>query len=169
MVDILVTGCSGGGKSTLLEELELRGHAVVREPGRRLIAAGITPWADMSGFLAAAVDMARADLGWHAASTGPVFYDRGLIDALAGLERLGGDAVGTVLGNERPYSGGVFLAPPWPDLFAQDEARRHSLAEAISEYEHLASLLPVLGYRPIELPRAPVAERADFILDALDA
>jgi hypothetical protein len=32
---VLITGCSGGGKSTLLAELRARGHPVVEEPGRR--------------------------------------------------------------------------------------------------------------------------------------
>ncbi|WP_207234152.1 AAA family ATPase [Pseudomonas aeruginosa] len=34
---VAISGCSGGGKSTLLAELKLRGHAVVEEPGRRII------------------------------------------------------------------------------------------------------------------------------------
>ena len=169
MADILITGCSGGGKSTLLEELERRGHTVVREPGQRLIAAGIAPWADLRSFLTAAADMARADLGWHAEFSPPVFYDRGLIDALAGLERDGGPTVGEALGADRPYAGGVFLAPPWPEIYAQDLTRRHDFDAAIAEYEHLARLLPALGYESVELPRISVAERAQFVLDAVGA
>ena len=169
VADILITGCSGGGKSTLLDELERRGHTVVREPGRRLIGAGITPWGDLRGFLDAAADMARADLGWHEDATRSVFYDRGLIDALAGLERDGGPTVGEALGADRPYAGEVFLAPPWPEIYAQDLTRRHDFDAAISEYEHLARLLPALGYEPVELPRISVAERAQFVLDTVGA
>jgi predicted ATPase len=33
---VVISGCSGGGKSTLLAELGRRGHAVVEEPGRRI-------------------------------------------------------------------------------------------------------------------------------------
>ncbi|MEW6315305.1 MAG: AAA family ATPase, partial [Pseudomonadota bacterium] len=35
---VVISGCSGGGKSTLLEALRRRGYAVVEEPGRRVIA-----------------------------------------------------------------------------------------------------------------------------------
>lgn len=164
MAAILITGCSGGGKSTLLNELERRGHAVVHEPGRRLIAAGIAPWGDLRGFLTAAVDMARADLGWHTGATRPVFYDRGLVDALAGLEREGGSTVAEALGADRPYCDRVFLAPPWREIYVQDPMRRHDFDAALAEYEHLASLLPALGYEPVELPFVSVAERADFVL-----
>ncbi|MDP4573935.1 AAA family ATPase [Qipengyuania sp. G39] len=169
MADILITGCSGGGKSTLLDELERRGHTVVREPGRRLIAAGVTPWGHLRGFLTAAADMARADLGWHAEATRPVFYDRGLIDALAGLERDGGPTVAEALGADRPYAGGVFLAPPWAEIYAKDSMRQHDFEAAVAEFKHLASLLPTLGYKPVELPFVSVEERADFVLAHLAA
>ncbi len=54
---IVISGCSGGGKSTLLDELRARGCAVVSEVGRRLLreelACGGTalPWADPTAFL----------------------------------------------------------------------------------------------------------------------
>ena len=34
---VVITGCSGGGKSTLLDELGRRGHATIEEPGRRIV------------------------------------------------------------------------------------------------------------------------------------
>ena len=35
---VVISGCSGGGKSTLLAELGRRGHSTVEEPGRRIVA-----------------------------------------------------------------------------------------------------------------------------------
>ena len=64
---IVLSGCSGGGKSTLLEELLRRGHAVVEEPGRRIVqqelAAGgsALPWLDLEAFARRAVALALAD------------------------------------------------------------------------------------------------------------
>ena len=34
---VVISGCSSGGKSTLLAELGRRGHAMVEEPGRRIV------------------------------------------------------------------------------------------------------------------------------------
>jgi hypothetical protein len=34
---VLISGCSGGGKSMLLIELGRRGYATVEEPGRRIV------------------------------------------------------------------------------------------------------------------------------------
>lgn len=64
---VVVSGCSGGGKSTLLAELKRRGFAVVEEPGRRIVAeereAGGTalPWVDLAAFARRAIALALAD------------------------------------------------------------------------------------------------------------
>jgi predicted ATPase len=34
---VVISGCSGGGKSTLLAELARRGYRTVEEPGRRIV------------------------------------------------------------------------------------------------------------------------------------
>lgn len=34
---VIISGCSGGGKSTLLDELKQRGYPVVPEAGRRIV------------------------------------------------------------------------------------------------------------------------------------
>ena len=98
-----------------------------------------------------------------------MFYDRGLIDALAGLERDGGPMAAEALGSDRPYCSRVFLAPPWSEIYAQDSMRRHDFDAAVVEYEHLALLLPALGYEPVELPLVSVEKRADFVLANLPA
>jgi predicted ATPase len=61
----------------------------------------------------------------------------------------------------------VFLAPPWPEIYAADAERRHDMAAAVAEYHRLAAAYPALGYRVTVLPRVSVAERADRILAAL--
>ena len=120
---VVISGCSGGGKSTLLGELRRRGHATVAEPGRRIIAEQIRqggnalPWTDMAAFLREALRVAAMDLEGAARDAGPVFFDRGLIDAAAALQRLYGVPLAQSLGESRPYGRLVFLAPPWPDIY----------------------------------------------------
>jgi predicted ATPase len=71
------------------------------------------------------------------------------------------------LGESHPYGRLVFLAPPWPDIYGADEARRHGFPEAEAEYAHLDATYRALGYEVRLLPRASVAERADFVLQAI--
>ena len=133
---ILLPGCSGGGKSTLLEELRRRGHATVEEPGRRIVeeelAKGGTalPWLDLAAFARRAVAMALADREALRGHPGYVFFDRGLIDAAAALDAAGGAVNLAELAAGHRYNSRVFLTPPWPEIYAADDTRRHGFTAA---------------------------------------
>ena len=166
---VVISGCSSGGKSTLLAELAGRGHAVVDEPGRRIVqhelqtGGSALPWIDAEAFIRRAVAMALADRDAAAAHAGWVFFDRGLIDAAAGLQRLTGEPALDALGTAHRYHHKVFLTPPWPEIYVTDTERRHDLATAEREYADLLVTYPSLGYDIAILPKVSVAERADVI------
>jgi predicted ATPase len=63
----------------------------------------------------------------------------------------------------------VFLAPPWPEIDKIDPERRRGLDMALAEYSRLIETYPSLGYRVLILPKVGVSERADFILNMLEA
>lgn len=170
---VVISGCSGGGKSTLLGELARRGFAVTTEPGRRivdaeLVSGGTTlPWLDMEAFLRRAIDLALADREVAVRNPGITFFDRSLIDAASALEALTGEPAIARYCHDHRYAQRVFLAPPWPEIYATDNVRRHDLQEAIEEYDRLAALYPALGYDIRLLPKVPVAARADFVIAAI--
>lgn len=170
---VVISGCSGGGKSTLLDELARRGHAAVTEPGRRIVRQELAgdgaalPWVDMAAFARRAVDMALVDRAAAPRTGGWVFFDRGLVDAAAALQHATGEPAVERLGRAHRYHRRVFLAPPWPAIFAGDPERRHGLADAVAEFERLAAAYRALGYRVVMLPRETAAARADFVLRVL--
>jgi predicted ATPase len=145
----------------------------VDEPGRRIVKDELAddglalPWVDRTAFLRRAIAMALADRASAIASKGWVFFDRGLIDAAASLQHLTGEPLLEKLGQSHRYHRHVFLAPPWPEIYVQDAERRHGLESAISEYARLLEVYPSLGYDVSILPKASVAQRADFVLDRL--
>jgi predicted ATPase len=165
---IAISGCSGGGKSTLLDALEQRGFAVVEEPGRRVVkhevetGGNALPWSDGAAFARKALALAWDD--WRAAKAlgGAVLFDRGLVDAAVALAHFGG---GWPEGDfEHAYGRTAFFAPPWPEIYAGDPERRHGFPEAEAEYHRLAAAYARLGYETAILPKAPVAERVAFVL-----
>jgi len=162
-------------KSTLLTELHRRGYATVEEPGRRIVkeelecGGSVLPWMNPEAFLRRAFDLAVADYNNASLRAGWVFFDRGVIDAAAGLERVLGESAVTRLGRTYRYHGKVFLTPPWSEIYQTDLERRHSLNDAVPEYEQLRELLPSLGYRVILLPKVSVLELADFVLRTLQS
>lgn len=170
---VVISGCSGGGKSTLLAELAKRGHAVVEEPGRRIVAeetrtgGSALPWVDAAAFARRAIAMAIEDRA-SAPDTGSwVFFDRGLIDAASGLEEITGEPALRSLADLHRYHDLVFMTPPWPEIYMTDADRRHDLAAGVAEYERLLRVYPDLGYEVDVLPKVGVSERADYLLGRL--
>ena len=171
---VVISGCSTGGKSTLLAELGRRGHATVEEPGRRIARQELVgdgsalPWVNKAAFARRAIELAIADR--RAAADRPagwVFFDRGLVDAAAALQDLTGEPRLDTLGPAHRYHRRVFLATPWPEIYVTDPERRHGFNQAIAEYHRLIVVYPSLGYEVILLPKVSVAARADFVLDTL--
>src|SRR6516164_5896191 len=88
---VTISGCSGGGKSTLLAELGRRGYLTVEEPGRRIVRQELEddgralPWVDPIAFARRAIELSLMDRATTEVSSSWVFFDRGLIDAAAAL------------------------------------------------------------------------------------
>jgi predicted ATPase len=167
--NILITGCSGGGKSTLLAALDARGHKTVLEPGLRIVSqereSGGTalPWVDLSAFLHRAAQMARRDLDQNSQAARPVFYDRGLFDAAVGLHHLHGTPLGDTMGPIFPYDQRTLVAPPWPKLFSRTQDRQHSFDQAVAEYHRIKRAIALLGCTEVPLPLSDVQARVAFV------
>jgi predicted ATPase len=170
---VVISGCSGGGKSTLLTELGRRGYSIVEEPGRRIVkqqlqqGGAALPWKDGRAFARRAIAMALEDRAAAAALNGWVFFDRDLVDAAAALQHLTGDPILTAFAQEHRYHQTVFLTPPWPEIYINDPERRHGIEAAEAEYSRLLEIYPMLGYKVSILSKVSVSERADFIEGAL--
>src|SRR4029077_19866466 len=108
---VVISGCSSGGKSTLIAELGRRGYAVVDEPGRRIVKEELArggsalPWVDGVAFARRAMEIALADRAAAGSLDGWVFSDRGLIDAAGALEHMTGKPVLRALGQANRYLG----------------------------------------------------------------
>lgn len=174
---VVMSGCSGGGKSTLLAALARRGSATAPEPGRQIvreqlfIGGDAVPWTDMDAFVRLVASRAMQQLAMAAARPGLTIFDRGLVDAYAWFRTFRGAApswLETAVTRFR-YADTVFMAPPWPEIFVADAERRHGFAEAEAEYHGLLETYCALGYRLVELPRIDVESRADFVIANLPA
>lgn len=150
---VILSGCSGGGKSTLLEALAGDGAAL--------------PWVNVAAFAGRAAALALDDLAAHRDAPGSVMFDRGLVDAAAALEQATGVSAVEIARAGPPLHRTVFLTPPWPEIYVTDGERRHGFDEAVAEYERLAALYPALGFEVVVLPKTSVAERADLVAQAL--
>jgi predicted ATPase len=97
------------------------------------------------------------------------FFDRGIIDQVSGLERRGlpiPEHLAAAVGRFR-YHEKVFMMPPWPEIFSNDEERKHSFEDALSSYKTLLRTYERFGYRIVLVPKLEVSARADFVLNQL--
>lgn len=172
---VVISGCSGGGKSTLLQALADLDHDVVKEPGRRIVAEELTiggsalPWADPVAFARRAIRLSLEDRKRSRQGSDWVFFDRGLIDAASALENLTGKPFLKRLAQRHRYNRNVFLTPPWPEIYVKDNERRHDFDNGVDEYKRLCDVYPSLGYKLHILPKVSVADRANLILETLAA
>ena len=157
----------------LLGELRRRGYGVVEEPGRRIVneeleeGGSALPWVDMTAFLRRAAEVALLDRTRADGVAGWVFFDRCLVDAVAGLEEITGEPLLASLAQGIRYHHRVFLVPPWPEIYVRDPERRHDIDAALVEYSRLLRAFSSLEYEISVIPKIGVSERADFVLDIL--
>ena len=62
------------------------------------------------------------------------------------------------------YNTKVFVAPPWPEIFANDGERKQSLGEAVRSHDAAVKTYAEFGYEIVPLPKVSVEERLRFVL-----
>ncbi|MFN4177879.1 AAA family ATPase [Phenylobacterium sp.] len=160
-----LTGGPGAGKTTLIRHLAALGHAVAPESARAVIRAqgGRPPPSRFCELI-----LAR-DVETYRAALGLTFFDRGVVDAWATFGAYGlapSPAAETAVRTLR-YHPRAFIAPPWKAIYVQDAERDQTWDEAVATYEACAEAYLAQGYELVELPRADVAARAAFVLEAV--
>src|SRR5262245_14767210 len=114
--DIGISGCSRVWKSSLLAELERRGHQGYEEPGRQIvkeqlfIGGDALPCDDVAQFRELTISRSIRQLISAARRGGMAFFDRSIIDLIATLDPLP-PHLATAATNFRYYER-VFLLPP---------------------------------------------------------
>ncbi|WP_164520875.1 AAA family ATPase [Vibrio aphrogenes] len=168
----MFTGGPGSGKSSVITELKRLGHVCAPESGRAVIQQQLTeggdalPWADKVKFRDA---MLREDQRlYHHYKDSPqaVFFDRGIVDSYgySKLESLPiADEIIHCCKTYR-YSKQVFIFPPWQEIYVNDRERKQDFSTAVATYEMMKQVYQELGYDLLEVPKASVQERVQFIL-----
>lgn len=168
---VIISGCSGGGKSTLLSELVRRGYSIVLGPGRQIVKEQHTidgdalPWTNPQKFLDLALSRYIYQFNSQEYTDQFIFFDRGIIDAVL-LDFPQPKYFQNAANNFR-YSRLVFLVPPWPEIFANDTERKHDFESAVKEFDELLIKYKNFGYETVLIPKVSVKERVDFILEKL--
>lgn len=169
---VIISGCSGGGKSSIITELTGRGYSTVLEPGRQIVKeqsiinGDALPWLNLQKFLDLVLSRYLLQYNSQKKQNQFIFFDRGIVDA-------------TLINQSQPtyfenaakqfrYNPLVFLVPPWKQIFVSDKERKHSFEAAQKEFNELLIKYKNFGYKTILIPQLSVQERVDFILNNLE-
>ncbi len=167
----VITGGPGSGKSTLLDVLSERGSCCFEEVSRRLIKEqavldnGIMPWNDLPAFAELAIEAMVQQYHMSQEVEGLCFFDRAIPDVFGYLKN-GGFSVPPeyrALLKECRYQDDVFVLPPWPDIFEQDNERPQTYEESVSLYHALCDAYDSCGFTLHHVPKGSVERRVGFI------
>ena len=165
---IVLTGGPGAGKTTVLDELRDQGYAAGDDAARSIIRerkrAGLPPRPDALTFAQRIFE--KEVKAYHSVDSSPSFFERGIVEAvssLAGAGALNEDRVNHLLADYR-YQG-VFIFPPWEDIYCVDDERDHTFDHSVRVYRSTLEFYRQHEYEPIEVPVGAVSDRSSFILD----
>ncbi len=164
----IISGCSGSGKSSLMQEIASRGFKVIHETGRQVvkeqnyIEGDALPWKDWKKFIDLTVSRTMYQYNSMLDEDEIVFFDRAIIDQIGWKNA---PVYLTKAALKYRFNETVFVTPPWKEIYRTDNERKHSFDEAVAGYESVIKSYEKFGYKLIYIPKATVAERADFVID----
>jgi predicted ATPase len=167
----LLTGAPGSGKTAILHEL--RGSLrCVDEPARRVLAEQRaldgpgTPDRDPARFVDLLLEIAVADHERALLGGGPTLFDRGVPDCIAYASHLGVDPGPSVRASDRyRYHDEVLILEPWEEIYATDDERTMSFADAVAFHAALEDAFDRSGYRLVVVPHGPTTDRGAFVAE----
>lgn len=177
---VVISGCSTGGKSTLITELSKMGYAVVHEAATKIVEeqlainGEITPWKNPFAFcellIARSIDDFQRAKAMADASTRIIFFDRSFLEGVRYYKTFKSMDVNRYDSfiDELRYFDTVYVAPPWEEIYCQNVTRKHPFKKSIDDFKRFVSFYPECGYQIIELPKVDVRDRAEFILSSIN-
>ena len=171
----VITGGPGAGKTTILNALAERGYMYAADSARAIIrerlASGLSPRPPLQQF---AHDILQRDIARYRetpVTDHPVFFDRGIVDAVSFLVEQHAISLAEAAAYVRsfPYNKVVLLMPPWEDIYRTDSERDQTFSESVHVCERLRESYARWDCETIEVPRTAIDQRVNFVLETVDS
>lgn len=180
---IVITGGPSTGKTSVIQSLEKMGltclHEVIRnmtleeKEQAGLESFTINPIVSVQDPIQFNTKLLQQRIAQHQSIEGMdqniVFFDRGIPDVLAYMDCFGQkyDDTFTKACQTFRYDM-VLMMPPWPEIHMVDNARFESYEESLRIHKCLTSTYEHFGYDLYTVPKVPVEERKNHVLNLLN-
>ncbi len=174
---IVITGGPGTGKSSVIHDLESKGHSCLHEISRQITLEAQSQGVEqlfLDKPLRFSEKLLEARIKQHQDASELygklVFLDRGIPDVVAYMDYFGTSYPSKFREacQELKYQS-IFLMPPWDEIYTTDNERYESFEQASRIYQYLKKTYISCGYTPIEVPKESIDNRSEFILNNLNA
>lgn len=179
---IVITGGPATGKTAIIDYLISKGYPCFEEVIRQLTLAAqnagdiieshsnpIALVSDSKKFNTTLINLRVDDYLAAKNIDHPLcFYDRGVPDVVAYMsyfkQTIGPEFI--AICKKHPYDY-MFLLPPWPAIYTDDNERFETYEEATEIYHYLKNTYKDFGHTVLEVPFGIVKDRANYILNCL--
>jgi len=170
----ILTGGPGVGKTILLIELEKKNFKCISEVAREIIKEQIKidgealPWKNKELFKQLMHERSIDDYNRINDNYNEIFFfDRGILDTLSYARLIYSKITGEMENDAKyyRYNKKVFALPPWFEIYKTDNERKQTWEEAVQTYETIIKTYREYNYEILEVPKTPIDNRVDFILE----
>ena len=171
----IITGGPGAGKTSVLENLALKGYSYIPETARQIIkerlSKGLPPRPDPTSFAQQIFAQDWKNFALNSSIPTLLFYDRSFMDSACMLFESNMESYNKVKGIHlaNRYNNRVFITPPWKEIYRNDRERDQTFEQSIEVYKRLEKWYGEHGYEMVVLPKDTVENRAKFILSQVGA
>lgn len=170
----ILTGAMGAGKSAVLDRLRTRGHWCVDDPARQIlkeqrsIGGSGVPETDAALFNQLMLSRAIYLYQSNAQAHHPMVFDRGIPDLIAYADLFGlNTAVYERAASTYTYNRIVLYFAGWREIYTPDDERKMDFEAATRFGETAAGIYRQLGYKTIEVPRVPLEDRIQIVVEVI--
>ncbi len=173
---IVITGGPGTGKSSIINELIVRGYTCLEEISRQVTLDAKKKGVDQL-FLTNPLLFSELLLDGRQqqyieadeSHANMVFLDRGVPDVLAYMDFIGDSYPERFIEacKDSMYDF-AFILKPWQDIYIIDNERYESFEQALEIHEHLLKTYQSYNYQLFDVPFDTVGKRVDYILKVLN-
>ena len=167
---ILITGGPGGGKTSIIDELEKRNFNCEHEIVRSLTIEGKKKGNDQA-FLSDPLKFTKKLLDLRINQFNKIqeneitFYDRGVHDTLAYLKFIKVNIRDELINKCKKIKYNmVFVLSPWKKIYQQDDCRYESFEESIKIFNEIIKIYEYFEMNTIILKQGTIDYRVDKIL-----